>query len=48
MTTPPEVVARLEALALLHIGLWLQPARGALGLGRPAPVGDHHPEDPQR
>jgi hypothetical protein len=29
-------------------GLWLQPARGALGAGRPAPVGDHHPEDPQR
>ena len=29
MTTPPEVVARIEALALLAPGLWLQPARGA-------------------
>src|SRR5918996_908387 len=42
MTTPPEVVARIEALALL------QPARGAAGAGRPAAVGDHRPEDPQR
>src|SRR5918995_706670 len=29
-------------------GLWLQPARGAPRAGRPAPVGDHDPEDPQR
>jgi transposase InsO family protein len=47
MATPPEMAARIEALALAP-RLWLQPARGAAGVGRPAPVGDHHPEDPQR
>ena len=34
--TPPEVVARLEALALLHPAYGCN-RRGALGLGRPAP-----------
>ena len=33
MTTLPEAVARIEVLALLHPGLWLQPDRGDAGLG---------------
>ncbi len=50
MTTPPEVAARIEDLALAHGAprLRLRPARGPAGPGGPAGLGDHRPEDPER
>ena len=49
MTTPPEVVARIEQAAGAPApGLRLQPPGSAARARGPARVGDHRPGDPQR
>ena len=48
MSTPPEVVARIEELALMHPAYGCNRIEALLGAGGPAGLGHHGAEDPER